>query len=270
MPTHESDNESVKIDDVTDQSAKPDDLSPLQAQREWISQAEENVLDRLVQAGLLAAPSDFDKILEQVTNNIIIGNNIQLASPVHCRVMLTTPLESHRGRQHHHPEQGPGGHAAFGSSPWPPCSPSSWRTSCSVTTSIPNTHSTTASSSLMNRPSNASRCITPMRTISRLRRRQSFCSTSPSTRTRCPKRASYFAQLQQREKELSALNTPRLGDSLLDSTGQPWMIAIQKRAPKLDQDKLDQIAALPLGSRLRTDAWDDKVYTLEDLQPPYY
>ena len=69
-------------------------MSPLQAQREWISQAEENVLDRLTQAGLLAAPSDFDKVLEQVTNNIIIGNNIELAAPVHCRVMLTTPLES--------------------------------------------------------------------------------------------------------------------------------------------------------------------------------
>jgi hypothetical protein len=77
----------------------------------------------------------------------------------------------------------------------------------------------------------------------------------------------YFAQLQQREKELSALNTPRLGDSMLDSTGQPWLIAIQKRAPKLDQDKLDQIAALPLGSRLRTDAWDDKVYTLKTTAP---
>jgi hypothetical protein len=78
-----------------------------------------------------------------------------------------------------------------------------------------------------------------------------------------PDAGLYFAQLQQREKELSALNTPRLGDSLLDSTGQPWLFAIQKRAPKLDQDKLDQIAALPLGSRLRTDAWDDKVYTLK-------
>jgi hypothetical protein len=54
---------------------------------------------------------------------------------------------------------------------------------------------------------------------------------------------------------------------MLDSTGQPWLIAIQKRAPKLDQDKLDQIAALPLGSRLRTDAWDDKVYTLKTTAP---
>ena len=56
LPTHESDNESVKIDDVQDQSAESQDLSPLAAQREWISQAEENVLDRLVQAGLLAPP----------------------------------------------------------------------------------------------------------------------------------------------------------------------------------------------------------------------
>jgi hypothetical protein len=54
---------------------------------------------------------------------------------------------------------------------------------------------------------------------------------------------------------------------MLDSTGQPWLIAVQKRAPKLDQDKLDQIAALPLGSRLRTDAWDDKVYTLKTSAP---
>src|SRR6202012_3285759 len=83
-----------------------------------------------------------------------------------------------------------------------------------------------------------------------------------------PNAGLYFAQLQQREKELAALNTPRLGDSLLDSTGQPWLVAIEKRAPKLDQDKLDQIAALPLGSQLRTDAWDDKVYRLKTAPVP--
>ena len=94
LPTHESDNESIKIDDVQDQSDQNQDLSPLAAQREWISQAEENVLDRLVQAGLLAPPSDFDKILEQVANNIVIGNNIQITDAIRCRVLLTAPLES--------------------------------------------------------------------------------------------------------------------------------------------------------------------------------
>jgi hypothetical protein len=74
--------------------------------------------------------------------------------------------------------------------------------------------------------------------------------------------------LQQREKELTALNTPRLGDSLLNPAGEPWLVALEKRSPKLDLDKLDQIAALPLGSQLRVDAWDDKVYKLSAKAVP--
>jgi hypothetical protein len=55
---------------------------------------------------------------------------------------------------------------------------------------------------------------------------------------------------------------------MLKTDGTPWLEALQKKAPKLDMDKLDQIAALPLGSRLRTDAWDDKVYTLNAKAQP--
>ena len=55
----------------------------------------------------------------------------------------------------------------------------------------------------------------------------------------------YFAQLQVREKELTALNSPRLGDSMLKADGTPWMQGLLAKAPKLDMDKLDQIAALP-------------------------
>jgi Zn-dependent protease with chaperone function len=69
-------------------------VSPLQAQRLFITQAENNVLDRLVQAGLIAPPSDYDKILETVTNNVVLGSNLTLPSDIHCRVILTQPLES--------------------------------------------------------------------------------------------------------------------------------------------------------------------------------
>ncbi len=55
---------------------------------------------------------------------------------------------------------------------------------------------------------------------------------------------------------------PRLGDGLLRPDGTPWLSALMKGAPKLDQDKLDQIAALPLGSHLKIDPWDDKVIQL--------
>ena len=78
----------------------------------------------------------------------------------------------------------------------------------------------------------------------------------------------FLAQLDARSKQLTALNTPRLGDSLLRPTGEPWLNALIPKAPKLDINKLDQIAALPLGSNLKIDAWDDKVIRLNARVPP--
>jgi hypothetical protein len=40
------------------------------------------------------------------------------------------------------------------------------------------------------------------------------------------------------------------------------MADLQKMAPKLNWDDLTQTAALPLGSWLKTDPWDDKVHQL--------
>ena len=78
----------------------------------------------------------------------------------------------------------------------------------------------------------------------------------------------FLAELNERSKQLIALNTPRLGDSLLRATGEPWLNALISKAPKLDMNKLDQIAALPLGSNLKIDAWDDKVIRLNAKIPP--
>ena len=61
---------------------------------------------------------------------------------------------------------------------------------------------------------------------------------------------------------LKALNTPKLGDSLLKADGTPWMADLAHMAPKLNWDDLTQTAALPLGSWLKTDPWDDKVHML--------
>jgi hypothetical protein len=80
-----------------------------------------------------------------------------------------------------------------------------------------------------------------------------------------PSAGLYYAQLVNREKELKALNTPKLGDSLLDrtdGTGTPWMAQLLHMAPKLNWDDLAQRPALPLGSWLKTDPWDDKVHQL--------
>src|SRR5207248_4255625 len=70
------------------------DASPLQAQRQWQQQAEDNVIERLQNAGLLAPEGEVDKILQTVVTNLQVTNNIDLPRPVRTRVMLTSPLET--------------------------------------------------------------------------------------------------------------------------------------------------------------------------------
>jgi len=267
LPTHETDNESIKIDDVQDQSEQSQDLSPLQAQREWITQAEENVLDRLVQAGLLAPPSDFDKILEQVTNNIVIGNNIQMADTVHCRVLLTAPLESLAV-----------GNTIILSKGLIDVLP--YEADLAAVLSFQLAH-VVLGHHIDTRYAFNDRLLFPDEaTFERIHMSHSDSDNELAAKkavdllghsvyaNQLSQPALFLAQLDARSKQLTALNTPRIGDSLLRPTGEPWLNALMPKAPKLDMNKLDQIAALPLGSQLRIDAWDDKVIRLNSKQVP--
>jgi hypothetical protein len=80
---------------VQDDTKTANDLSPIQAQRSWDRQAEDNVIDRLERIGLLAPKGDVDKILETVVNNLEVTNNIDVEPDVRCRVMMTSTLESY-------------------------------------------------------------------------------------------------------------------------------------------------------------------------------
>jgi hypothetical protein len=77
-----------------------------------------------------------------------------------------------------------------------------------------------------------------------------------------PSAGLFWVQLADRGKVMKDLNTPKLGDSLLKSDGSPWMADLARSAPKLNWDDLTQIPALPLGSWLKTDPWDDRVHML--------
>ena len=79
---------------VNDETATNNDLSPLQAQRSWDRQAEDNVSDRLQRLGLMAPKGEVDKVLETVVNNLEVTNNLDIQPDVRCRVMTTTTLES--------------------------------------------------------------------------------------------------------------------------------------------------------------------------------
>jgi hypothetical protein len=79
---------------VQDDTKTANDLAPVQAQRAWDRQAEENIADHLERIGLMAPRGEVDKVLETVVNNLEVTNNLDINPEVRCRVLMTTTLES--------------------------------------------------------------------------------------------------------------------------------------------------------------------------------
>jgi hypothetical protein len=70
----------------------------------------------------------------------------------------------------------------------------------------------------------------------------------------------FLRELTDRGSALRALLTAHLGNGFVDSKGQLIRFnALADAAPKLDPNKLDQIAALPLGGRVKMGVWNDDV-----------
>jgi len=69
------------------------DLSPEYTVGKTTYTPEDQVVERLQVAGLMAPDGEVDRVLETVVNNLLVTNDLDL-SAVRCRVLLTTPLES--------------------------------------------------------------------------------------------------------------------------------------------------------------------------------
>jgi len=68
----------------------------------------------------------------------------------------------------------------------------------------------------------------------------------------------FLKALQLRAPQLSALLTTHLGNPLAEGGTVNRLTALSTLGPALDNNKLDQIAALPLGGRVKINPWDDK------------
>jgi len=279
VPEGDAENTSLDVVAGTAQDVSNDapDVSPLGAQREWVQQAEDNVITRLFQAGLLDAPSDFDKTLEALAGNILVYNNIQTARPIRVRTLLTEPLES----------------LAVGNTII--ISKSLLDTTCVVdadgSQQMGNLNAILAFQ--------LAHIILGHRLDTKFafNDRLLFPSTSVFERipmhhtaaenTEAAKKAMqllsvkeyadgqkyfglYLEQLQQRIKALPALNQPMLGDALIKSDNDTsfWMAAMVPKGIKLDMKDLKQQAAMPLASFLRFDPWTDQLIQMHSTYEP--
>src|SRR6202167_6288632 len=247
----------IKVDSVKDESAATQDASPLQAEREWQQQAEDNVLERLTTAGLLAPEGDVDKILQTVVNNLEVTNNIDLPRPVRTRVLLTAPLETFsvgntivisRGLIDVLPDEA----------------------SLAAVLSHELAHIVLGHNLGSKYAFNDRMLFSDDSTYNNLGFKH-----IPEEETAADKKAidllnnSPYAQkldnvglflkaLQSRSAQLNALLTTHLGNSLEESGTITRLSALDTKGPALDNNKLDQVAALPLGGRVKINPWDDK------------
>jgi hypothetical protein len=83
--------EAVWVDPKRHETSR--DLSPDYTVGKTTYTPEDNLVERLQVAGLMAPDGEVDRILQTVANNLLLTNDLDIAG-VRCRVLLTTPLES--------------------------------------------------------------------------------------------------------------------------------------------------------------------------------
>jgi len=251
---------NISVDStVKDDSAAAQDASPLQAQRQWQQQAEDNVVARLQDAGLLAPEGDVDKILMTVVSNLEITNNIELPRPIRTRVMLTSPLETFsvgntiiisRGLIDTLPDEASLAmvlshelaHIVLGHNLG-----SKFAFDDRMLFSDESTYN------------NFGFRHVPEEEAAADKKALDLLKNSPYAQ-KLDVAGLYLKELSQRGPSLMALLTAHLGNSFVDDKGNVTRLApLMNSAPALDPNKLDQIAALPLGGRIKLNAWDDKV-----------
>jgi len=77
----------------------------------------------------------------------------------------------------------------------------------------------------------------------------------------------FLKQLQLNASVLKHLIRPHLGGGMINSSA-PRMSALINSAPKLEPGKIDQIAALPLGARIKVDPWSDNIELVKTTSLP--
>ncbi len=242
---------------VKDESAAAGDASPLQAQREWQQQAEDNVIERLEKAGMLAPPGEVDKVLTTVVNNLEVTNNIALPRPIRTRVMITSPLETFSV-----------GNTIIVSRGLIDVLPDEASLAMVLSHELAQIvlgHNLGSKYAFNDRMlfsdestyNNLGFKHIPEEETTADAKALELLKASPYAQ-KLQTAGLFLKQLQARGPALAALTTAHLGNSFVGKEGQVQRLsALMADTPELDVNKLDQIAALPLGGRVKINPWTD-------------
>ncbi len=248
-------------DSVHDQSDAAQDASPVESERRWQREAEDNAIERLQKIGLIAPEGDVDKVLLTVINNLIVTNNLNIDPPVRARVLLTSPLESFTI-----------GHTIIISRGLLDVLPD--EASLAMVLAHELGHVVLGHRLDTKFAFNDRMFFPDEDTFERLdfardpadeeaadKKAVELLTNSPY-KDKLATAGLFLKALQQEAPELKSLIRPHMGNGLA-SGNSLRMSALLASAPTLDGKQTTQIAALPLGGRVKMDPWSNRVELLK-------
>ena len=261
---------TIQIDEpgIRDTSAEPQQLSPALSQRFWEQQAEDNVIERLSTAGLLAPPGDVDQVLETVVRNLQITNNLTADPPIKTRVLLTSPLDSMaigrtitltRGLIDVLPDEA----------------------SLAMMLAHELAHIMLGHRVIDTKFSFADRLMVPDdELLSTVQYRHGareeleadaqafeYLKNSPY-KEKLSDAGLFLRALAENQRKLRNLIQPHVIARVADAGQVSRLNELIKQAPTLAPERLDQVAALTLGSRIIVDPWNSKLELLRTANVP--
>ena len=237
---------------VQDDSLNQHDRSPLEEERDFEREAEDNVIDTLVRAGLLAPEGDVDKVLDTVLNNLEVTNHLEIDPEPRCRVMVTSNIELFSV-----------GHTIVISRGLLDVLPDEPTLAVMLAQALADAM---ASKGTVNAYGFSDILQTPadkaLKNFSFKENQQDWLATGSKAlellgnspyRTKLGSAALFLKQLNQESKILPHLIGPHLGNQIYP------IASLMNSGPDLEASDKNQIAALPMGSRIKLDPWDDTI-----------
>jgi hypothetical protein len=251
-------NVTVDLPAVKDSSEQAADTSPVESLRAWEHEGEENVLDRLEKANLLAPPGEVEKVLNTVVNNLVVTNDLNITPDVRTRVILTTPLETFsvghtivisRGLLDTLPDEASLAailahelaHIALGQQ---------FDTKFAFSDRVSFDDQETLQKFRFGR--------SQMEEEAANEKAMEFLQKSPY-KDKLSQAGLYLKALAAESERLPSLIKPLFGSKMANGNNVLRLSALMERAPALQTTRTEQIAALPLGARTSLDPWTDQL-----------